>query len=39
MIPNNITRKHLEKAIEEIDRDGVKKGRSRFMVFYFRNWW
>lgn len=27
MIPNNITRKHLEKAIEEIDRDGVKKGR------------
>jgi len=27
MIPDNITKEHLEKAIEEIDRDGVRKGR------------
>ena len=27
MIPNNITKEHLEKAIGEIDRDGVRKGR------------
>ena len=27
MIPENITKGHLEKAIEEIDRDGVRKGR------------
>ena len=27
MIPNNITRLHLEKAIEEINRDGIRKDR------------
>ena len=27
MIPKNINRNHLEKAIEEIDREGVRKGR------------
>jgi 5-methylcytosine-specific restriction protein B len=27
MIPNNITKEHLEKAIEEINRDGIRKGR------------
>jgi 5-methylcytosine-specific restriction protein B len=27
MIPNNITKEHLEKAIEEIESDGVRKGR------------
>lgn len=29
MIPENITREHLEKAIEEIDRDGIRKGRHQ----------
>ena len=28
MIPNNITKEHLEKAIEEVERDGVRKGRQ-----------
>ena len=27
MIPDNITKEHLEKAIKEIDRDGIRKGR------------
>ena len=27
MIPNNITKEHLIKAIAEIDKDGVRKGR------------
>ena len=27
MIPNNIRKEHLLKAIEEIDREGVRKGR------------
>jgi hypothetical protein len=27
MIPNNITKEHLEKAIAEIDKDGVRTGR------------
>jgi len=27
MIPYNITKEHIEKAIEEIDREGVRKGR------------
>jgi Cdc6-like AAA superfamily ATPase len=27
MIPKNITKEHLEKAIEEIDKKGVRKGR------------
>ena len=27
MIPKNINREHLVKAIEEIDKDGVRKGR------------
>ena len=27
MIPNNITKEHLEKAIAEIESDGVRKGR------------
>ena len=27
MIPKNITKEHLEKAIEEIDREGIRKGR------------
>ena len=27
MIPDNITKEHIEKAIEEIDREGVRKGR------------
>ena len=27
MIPDNITKEHLAKAIEEIDRNGVQKGR------------
>ena len=27
MIPDNITKEHIEKAIEEIDKDGVRKGR------------
>jgi hypothetical protein len=27
MIPNNINKVHLEKAIEEIDKDGIRKGR------------
>lgn len=28
MIPDNIKKEHLEKAIEEIDRDGIRKGRQ-----------
>jgi dynein-related subfamily AAA family protein len=28
MIPNNITKEHLEKAIEEIDKNGIRKGRQ-----------
>jgi 5-methylcytosine-specific restriction endonuclease McrBC GTP-binding regulatory subunit McrB len=27
MIPQNIQKEHIEKAIEEIDRDGIRKGR------------
>ena len=27
MIPKNIKKEHLEKAIEEIDKDGIRKGR------------
>jgi len=27
MTPNNITKEHLEQAIEEINRDGIRKGR------------
>ena len=27
MIPKNINKEHLEKAIKEIDKDGVRKGR------------
>jgi len=27
MIPDNIKKEHIEKAIEEIDREGVRKGR------------
>lgn len=27
MIPNNINKEHLEKAIKEIDEEGVRKGR------------
>ncbi|MCM4171861.1 EVE domain-containing protein [Arenibacter sp. TNZ] len=27
MIPNNITKEHLVRAIEEIDKDGIRKGR------------
>ena len=26
MIPNNITKEHIEKAIKEIDRKGIQKG-------------
>ena len=28
MIPDNITKEHLEKAIEEIDKNGIRKGRQ-----------
>jgi len=28
MIPNNIARNHILKAIQEIDRDGIPKGRN-----------
>lgn len=28
MIPNNITKEHLEKAIKEIDQNGITKGRQ-----------
>jgi len=28
MIPNNISKEHLEKAIEEIDKKGIRKGRD-----------
>jgi hypothetical protein len=28
MIPNNITKEHIEKAIEEIDKNGTRKGRQ-----------
>ena len=36
MIPNNITKEHLEKAIGEIDKGGVRKGRysSTYDLFY-----
>ncbi len=27
MIPQNIQKEHIEKAIEEIDKDGIRKGR------------
>lgn len=27
MIPDNITKIHLEKAIDEIDKQGIRKGR------------
>jgi len=27
MIPDNIKKEHIEKAIEEIDREGIRKGR------------
>ena len=27
MIPDNITKEHLKKAIEEIDSVGIRKGR------------
>lgn len=27
MIPDNIRKEHIEKAIEEIDREGIRKGR------------
>ena len=27
MIPKNISKEHLEKAIKEIDKDGIRKGR------------
>lgn len=30
MIPNNITKEHLVKAIKEIDKEGVPKGRQSF---------
>lgn len=36
MIPQNIQKEHIEKAIEEIDRDGIRKGRhsSTYDVIY-----
>ena len=36
MIPENITKEHIEKAIQEIDEKGTRKGRhsSTYIIDY-----